>query len=234
MEHRIVCLVPSLTEWLCTLGLEKQLVGITQFCIHPSQIQSTTTIVGGTKNPNIEQIRALNPTIVVMNREENRPEDAAALESFTHIFLTEVDSVISAFSEMRRLAYFFKKDDHVVAELEALWSKAPNVGGGQRVLYLIWRKPYMAAGIDTYIHSVLITLGYNNALKDQTRYPSLTKQQIIDCNPNKIFLSSEPFPFKDKHIEELQKIVPSAEITLVDGEHYSWYGSRMNWLKEIV
>jgi ABC-type Fe3+-hydroxamate transport system substrate-binding protein len=234
MEHRIVCLVPSLTEWLCTLGLEKQLVGITKFCIHPSQIHSTITHVGGTKNPNIDQIRALNPTVVVMNREENRPEDAAALESYTQIFLTEINSIRTAFYEMRRLARFFEKEDHFVDNLEAWWSQAPNIGNGKSVLYLIWRKPFMAAGGDTYISSVLGQLGYKNVLKDQNRYPTLTEQQIIDCNPDLIFLSSEPFPFMEKHVVELQKMVPTARVQCVDGELYSWYGTRMKWIQNLL
>jgi ABC-type Fe3+-hydroxamate transport system substrate-binding protein len=234
VKHRIVSLVPSLTEWLVALGLEEELVGITPFCVHPSHLKGQKTKVGGTKNPNIERIRLLKPTVVVLNKEENREEDAALLSEFTTLLVTEISSVTQAWEEMKRIARFFEKSEVRANELQSLWEKIPKPGNGESVLYLIWKNPWMAAGSDTYISSVLKHLGYQNILKNENRYPQLTKEQLMELSPEYIFLSSEPYPFKKQHLEEVQHLFPNSKVVLVDGEKYSWYGERMSWVEELL
>ena len=234
MRHRIVSLVPSLTEWLVALGLEDELVGITTFCVHPPHLKSRITKVGGTKNPNIDRIRELQPTVVVLNKEENRPEDADALSEFTTLLVTEISSVTQAWEEMKRIARYFGKSEDRANELHSLWERIQKPGNNASVLYLIWRNPWMAAGSETYISSVLEHLGYQNVLKNEKRYPQLTQEQLMELSPNYVFLSSEPYPFKKQHLEEVQHLFPNSNVVLVDGEKYSWYGERMSWVEELL
>jgi ABC-type Fe3+-hydroxamate transport system substrate-binding protein len=234
VRHRIVSLVPSLTEWLVALGLEDELVGITTFCVHPPHLKSRITKVGGTKNPNIDRIRSLNPSVVILNKEENREEDAAALEKFTTVFLTEISSVEQAFSEMKRLALYFGKSEDRANELQSLWEQIPKPGNEESVLYLIWKNPWMGAGGDTYISSVLNRLGYTNVLQDWDRYPEISIDFMGKIFPKRVFLSSEPYPFTEKHVAEVEAIFPWSKVVLVDGEKYSWYGERMSWVEELL
>ncbi len=234
MKHRIVSLVPSLTEWLVALGLEEELVGITTFCVHPPSLLQEKTKVGGTKNPNIDRIRSLNPTVVIMNKEENREEDAKAISEFSEVFVTEISSVEEAFSEMRRLAQFFEKSEVRANELESLWNQLPKPGNGESVLYLIWKKPWMGAGGGTYISSVLNRLGYSNVLQDWDRYPEISIDFMEKIFPKRVFLSSEPYPFTEKHFAEVEAMFPRSKVELVDGEKFSWYGERMKWVEELL
>ncbi|MFN4298734.1 MAG: helical backbone metal receptor [Thermaurantimonas sp.] len=224
---RVVSLVPSLTELLYHLSVN--VVGITKFCIHPAEWYRTKPRVGGTKNPDIQRIKELSPDLIIANKEENRKEDVEQLSKLSRVLVTDITNIKDALTVIRLIgkecnaAHAANCLVHSIAEL---WKPLQGSADGIRVLYLIWRKPYMVAGTDTYIHSVLQYLGFTNVVQE-SRYPQLEAQAIRDLQPDVVFLSSEPYPFREKHLSELIEIAPSANVRLVDGEAFSWYGYRM-------
>ncbi len=228
---RIVSLVPSLTELLFDLGLENEVVGITKFCIHPNEWFGTKKRVGGTKDFKPDMIRELQPDLIIANKEENQQDGIEELAREFTVFLTEIvdmDTANQAILDIGCLTGREKEARRLVKEIEEEKEAfLPYISPDNDVLYLIWRKPYMSVGGDTFISSMLQEAGYENVLQDKTRYPSLESEEIRDLSPSWIFLSSEPFPFKEKHIKELEGICPDSRVVLVDGEMFSWYGSRL-------
>lgn len=226
--QRIVSTVPSQTELLCDLGLKHRLVGRTRFCIHPRKELKPITDIGGTKQLKLDVIHELKPDLVIANKEENEKSDILELEKHYPIYISDVNDVASALGMMGDIGTLTGSESlctKLRAEISLGFQDTPTFKGS--VAYLIWYQPYMAAGNNTYIHNLLEHLGLRNALVDTERYPELSSDKLLYLNPDHIFLSSEPFPFKEKHVLELQEIVPNAKITLVDGEMFSWYGSRM-------
>ena len=227
--QRIVSLVPSITETLYDLGLRDEVVGITRFCIHPNEWFQSKQRVGGTKDFRLEDIRALEPDLIIANKEEN---DKALLEELATdypVWVSEVSNLVQAFNLLTDLGELIGK----ISEAQKLrdqtmraWKSSPLTAPAQRAVYLIWKDPYMCAGSGTYIDSVLTHFGYQNAVK-ASRYPILSIDQIKALEAEVLFLSSEPFPFKQKHIDELKMHLETERIALVDGEAFSWYGSRM-------
>ncbi len=227
--NRIISLVPSLTELLIDLGLKDQLVGRTRFCIHPEKDVQEIEIVGGTKSPNLEKIIELEPDFILANKEENREEDIEVLRAYTKVYVTEIGSVEDALLEFSSLGQALGVKDeaqNIVSEISSILSKAPEVQE-LSVAYFIWKDPWMTVGKDTYIHNVLKHYNLTNVYGDRTRYPKTTLAKLASKNPDLILLSSEPFPFKEKHIQEIRGACPTAKIKLVNGEWFSWYGSRM-------
>ena len=227
---KIISLVPSLTELLFHLGLEDQVVGRTKFCIHPSDKVKSVTKIGGTKNVNIEKVIALNPDLILANKEENTKADIEALQESCKVHVTEIANfkqAIFAIDDIGLMTNTADKATSLIEEIERSFSIIKPAPQSPKVCYLIWQKPYMSIGNDTYIHDMLKNCGFESISKDKTRYPTLTIEKIKESRPDYIFLSSEPFPFKQKHIDDLQLELPSAKIILVDGEYFSWYGSRM-------
>jgi len=228
--QRIVSLCPSQTELLFDLGLENQIVGITQFCIHPKEKVNAVTKVGGTKNAKPNIIRSLQPDLILAEKEENLPELINDLEKYFPVYVTNVESYDDALRmivDVGQLTQTESLAQDFIRRIEKSFSVI-NPIKKHRVAYLIWRKPYMAVGKQTYIQSILEKCGFDNVfLHDKGRYPEITLADLVDNCPEIILLSSEPYPFQEKHIEEIQKAVPDAKILLVDGEMFSWYGSRM-------
>ncbi len=224
---RIVSLVPSQTELLVDLGLRDKLVGITKFCVHPAGLKKEVQLIGGTKNAKIDLIRSLNPDLVIGNKEENSQADIEALESLLPTWMSDIFNLGDALEMIRKVGEITgtgEKALEICETIERNFSQLDSLkSSGKTVLYLIWKDPYIAAGPNTFIDAMLSTLGFQNAMR-QKRYPEV-KLEIV--NPDFIFLSSEPFPFKEKHIEELQNQFPESTIVLVDGEYFSWYGSRL-------
>lgn len=225
---RIVSLVPSQTELLVDLGLRDSLVGVTKFCIHPKGLTKEVTLIGGTKNVKIQKVLDLKPDVVIGNKEENFEADIEELEKHVPVWMSDISDLEGALEMIRLIGEFtetelraqtiIKTIESNFKELEARISKTRKT-----CLYLIWRKPYMSAGKGTFIDDCLKRIGLVNVMEVE-RYPEVNG---LPSNPDHIFLSSEPYPFKDKHIEELQALYPSSKITLVDGEYFSWYGSRL-------
>ena len=227
--QRIVSLVPSQTEWLYDLGLEQEVVGITKFCVHPEHWFRNKTRIGGTKNPKLDKILELQPDLVIANKEENRPEDIAELEKHVPVWVSDVYDFDSAIDMMKETGRITGRELNAQSWVVRAQNAAKTIENKprKRAIYIIWRNPYMTVGTDTYISQMLPYFGYENALQNGLRYPEITPEEMMECKPDVILLSSEPFPFAEKHIEELGKELPEIEIKIVDGEKHSWYGSRL-------
>lgn len=232
---RIICLVPSITELLVDFGLEKSIIGITKFCVHPSHLKSSKEIIGGTKKINIEKVKQLNPDLIIANKEENTKEDILYLANHFPVWTSEVTDYQSAIVMMKGLAEILNCEticnqliDKIQQEFDLLNTTEFLKKGS--VLYLIWKNPYMSIGYDTYIHSMLKMAGFESVTEHLTRYPVLEEEYT----PDYIFLSSEPYPFKEKDIYELKVSYPLSKIILVDGELFSWYGSRMHMFPSYI
>ncbi|MGB3774806.1 MAG: helical backbone metal receptor [Leeuwenhoekiella sp.] len=229
--QRIVCLVPSLSELLVDLGLEKKLVGITKFCVHPESLRKEKTIVGGTKTVHFDRISALEPDIILCNKEENTREivDKCANIAATHVSnIKTLEDFHTLLEHYGKLFNITQKTDLLsfkIKQKAADFSNFEKFHSRLKVFYLIWKKPYMAVGKDTFINHLLELNGFKNlALDLKGRYPEIDIEQLKEADL--IMLSSEPFPFKEKHIEQLSTYT-KAKILLVDGEYFSWYGSRL-------
>jgi ABC-type Fe3+-hydroxamate transport system substrate-binding protein len=253
---RIVSLVPSITELLFDLDLEEEVVGITKFCVHPNQWFRSKQRIGGTKNVHIDILQSLSPTLVIASKEENIKDQVDAIASFSEVLLTDVKNLEDAIEMITIIgakANRFKAAEDIIEKIKANFSNlsllpyvtlsaaAESKGRNSNpatLCYLIWRNPYMTVGNDTFIHNMLQKCGYNNVFAEQTRYPAITLDDIKKANPDFIFLSSEPYPFKQIHIEELQHELPTSKIILVNGEYFSWYGSRLinapNYFKSML
>ncbi len=231
-EPRIVSLVPSVTELLCALGLREQLVGRTGFCIHPKESLREVPKVGGTKDVDIAAIRALNPTHVVVNIDENRLEDAVLLREFvpavivTHPLGPEDNVPLYAL-----LGGVFDREESAARLSGALLSKLEGLRGApsgppQRVLYLIWREPWMSVARETYISRMLSLFAWHTEpAMSADRYPSVRLEDYAG-RIDRVLLSSEPYPFRERHLAEIAQALPGVPVTLIDGEMTSWYGSR--------
>ncbi len=229
---RVLSLVPSQTEYLFDIGIN--VIGRTKFCIHPKEKVKKIPVIGGTKNFHFDRIRELDPDLIIGNKEENYKEGITQLRSSYPVWMSDIETMNDAYSMMGLLGKVCDREDEaakvIVACRTALAGMYRTARG--RVLYLIWQKPWMAAGHNTFIDHMLEFLGYENVLKD-ARYPELTDEAITELDPELILLSSEPFPFKEKHIKSVQALCPDAKCKLVDGELYSWYGSRLQYWSSV-
>lgn len=228
---RIVSLCPSQTQTLIDLGVGERLVGRTRFCIHPEEVVSSIEEIGGTKQLNFDKLKQLQPDLIIAEKEENTPAMIEELERDYPVFVTDVTDLNSAFTMMEDLGVLTgtrTKAEEYLEEIKSAFNALTKPAEPKTVIYLIWRKPYMAAGQNTYIGSILDQLGFENlALNLEGRYPETPAESLKELNPDVLMLSSEPFPFGPKHQEELQEILPQADVVLVDGEMFSWYGTRM-------
>lgn len=231
VPQRIVCLVPSLTELLVDLGLEDSIVGITKFCVHPSRLKKEKTIVGGTKQVHVDRIKRLNPDFILCNKEENTREIVEEASRIAPVLVSDINSVTTNNEMIVLLGKVFNKEAaaHTLVEsikreatlFEAFMQNKPSVA----VIYLIWKNPYMASGTGTFIDNMLQKNKFKNILK-QERYPEVPGDELKKADL--VLLSSEPFPFKEKDIIEIKKeLPPQVKVLLVDGEYFSWYGSRL-------
>jgi ABC-type Fe3+-hydroxamate transport system substrate-binding protein len=237
--QRIVSVVPSQTELLYDLGLDIEVVGITKFCIHPVHWFRTKKRVGGTKKLNLELIDELKPNLILANYEENTKEDIEQLQLKYDVYISDIKKYNDALQMIIDVGNLVGKLNEAKTIIEIIEQEAKQYKtnfSAKKALYLIWQNPYMLAGNDTFIHSMMSKIGLENVIQ-QARYPTLTVNEMIDLNPEIIVLSSEPFPFKQKHVLEMRAIFPNAKVVCVDGEMFSWYGSRMkysfNYFKQI-
>lgn len=227
--NSIVSLVPSLTELLFDLGLEDRISGRTRFCIHPENSVDSVPIVGGTKNPNLDKIFKIKPDLVIANKEENRKEDVAKLSQAFDVMVTDIHSIgdaIFAIYDIGSRCGADEEADTMIKNIRAKLDAAPDEPT-QSVAYFIWRNPWMTVGQDTYIHSVLSHWKLENVYGDLKRYPKTSLNELEQKAPELILLSSEPYPFKESHREMVQEAFPGSRVLMVDGEWFSWYGSRM-------
>jgi len=239
--ERIISVVPSQTELLYDLGLDKEVVGITRFCVHPESWFRNKERVGGTKKLNIEKIRSLQPDLIIANKEENTQEEIELLANEFPVWLSNINNLPGALNMIQALGQVTGmegKANKLVEEIVQGFNDLHKANKPKRVAYFIWRDPWMSIGNDTFIHSMIQTMGWQNVLAGETRYPELTLEELKKYQPELVLLSSEPFPFKEQHIAEVKAVLPDAEVLLVDGEMFSWYGSRLKkavaYLQELV
>lgn len=237
VPKRIISLVPSQTELLYDLGLRDEVVGITKFCVHPEEWFRSKKRVGGTKKYDVERIAALDPDLIIGNKEENEQKQIEALMHQYPVWMSDIYTLENAFEMIMGIGELVGKHQ-AASELKTRIEKAfsgldefvlNTSFKNKKVAYFIWRQPFMVAGNHTFIHHLLTRCGFENVFSDErfTRYPQISPEQLKTADPDVIFLSSEPYPFKEKHIEEFQKMCEHAKIVTVDGELFSWYGSRL-------
>ncbi|WP_035757905.1 ABC transporter substrate-binding protein [Hugenholtzia roseola] len=235
--QKIISLVPSQTELLFDLGLEERVAALTKYCIHPKEKVRKKPKIGGTKDFNIDKILSFKPDLVIANKEENTKEGIAALQKQVPIWTSDIfklEEALKMIIEIGKITNTVEKSEILKKEIqtnfENLARKIPKEKPKLRVLYLIWKEPYMAAGSQNFIDDMIKRAGFENALT-APRYPILELSDIEALRPDLLFLSTEPYPFKAVHFEALHKILPytnlATDFHLVDGELFSWYGSRL-------
>jgi len=232
IPQRVISLVPSQTELLIDLGLEDKLVGRTKFCIHPEQAISRIAVVGGTKRQHVEKIKSLNPDLIIANKEENTREEMEQLAEIVPIYLTDITSVEDTISLIDALGLIFHLKEQSAFLQSTLIDAYNDVKGifrkeNIRAAYLIWENPIMVAANNTYINSMLRWVGIDNAFEHLSRYPELSIDEVIKAHPTHVFLSSEPFPFREKHMNYYTNHLKHSNVILIDGEQFSWYGTRI-------
>ena len=230
--QRIISFVPSQTELLYDLGLGERVIGITKFCVHPAKWFQNKTRIGGTKNLDIEKISKLQPDLIIANKEENVKEQIETLASNFPVWVTDVNNLYEAIEMIHTIGSLVGKQDaaamlqsKIKTAFQELTIQLPSKK--IRVCYLIWKEPYLTVGGDTFINTMLEAAGFENVFADRNRYPEVTLENLHQSNCDLLLLSSEPYPFAEKHIEYLQPLLPQIKIILVDGELFSWYGSRL-------
>ena len=230
--QRIISLVPSQTELLFDLGVGPRVVGVTKFCIHPKAARKSAAVIGGTKQFDFDKIAGLTPELIIGNKEENFQSGIDRLAADFPVWMSDIITLADAQRMIHDVGALVNAEaqahalnTEITASFATLPASAPR--NAPRVLYLIWRTPWMGAGAGTFIHEMLRAAGLHNVLADHPRYPELTPADITAFQPDVILLSSEPYPFRQKHLLELAALCPQARIELVDGEPFSWYGSRL-------
>ncbi|WEK35291.1 MAG: helical backbone metal receptor [Candidatus Pseudobacter hemicellulosilyticus] len=232
---RIISLVPSQTELLYHLGLDHRVAGITKFCIHPTEWFRSKPRVGGTKTLHLDRIAALQPDCILANKEENVQEQVETLARQYPVWTSDIHTLEDALSMIRsigRLTGALPEADALAADIEegfARWQIQCSALYQQPIptAYLIWKDPWMTVGQDTFIHDLLQRCGLYNVFGHLPRYPAISIEQLQAAQPALLLLSSEPYPFKEKHLAALQTLLPHTSIRLADGEAFSWYGSRL-------
>lgn len=239
---RIVSLVPSQTELLAYFELDEKVVGITKFCIHPQEWFETKTRIGGTKSIDIQKVKALSPDLIIGNKEENTFEDIVALREVAPVWMSDINTIDDAIEMIKSLGEICGEKDKSTILIEQIQGNFNDLTKFVKkqfqtplsALYFIWKNPDYVAGKNTYIDSMLSSCGFVNATSID-RYPEIID---LDLDPDVIFLSTEPFPFKDSDIADYEKRYPKAKVLIVDGEMFSWYGSRLEqsptYFKKII
>ncbi|MCW3122029.1 MAG: cobalamin-binding protein [Flavipsychrobacter sp.] len=227
---RIVSLVPSQTELLYDLGLNEEVVGITKFCVHPDEWFRNKKRVGGTKTVHLDIIYELQPDLIIANKEENTREQVEELSTLYPIWVSDIKTIDDGLQMIRAVGELTANSAEAILLADNIangFAQLNKASKPIRVAYFIWRKPWMCAGGDTFISNMITTAGWENVLADLQRYPEIRLEELANKQVDLVLLSSEPYPFKDAHIAEIQAVLPAAKILLVDGELFSWYGSRM-------
>jgi ABC-type Fe3+-hydroxamate transport system substrate-binding protein len=233
---RIVSLCPSLTELVFDLGRGEELVGVTRWCVHPAEGVARVEKVGGTKDPDVARIVALRPDLVLLNEEENRLEDARALAAAgVRCHATMPRDTGETAAMVRSIAAALDRaaaGERIAADIESRSARVRRAAAGKprvRFAYLVWRRPWMSVNADTFAHDLLAQAGGINVFASRAeRYPEIEPAELAAGRPDLVLLSSEPFPFRPRHIEELaqQTDLPPAVFRIADGEYLSWHGSR--------
>ncbi|MEO8822198.1 MAG: helical backbone metal receptor [Ginsengibacter sp.] len=230
---RIVSLVPSQTELLFDLGLEMEVVGITKFCIHPYKWFREKQRIGGTKNINFQKLHELSPDLIIANKEENVKEQVELLAEKYDVYISDVNNLeeaVSMINDIGNLTGRSEKASRLSLYILEEFEKLVNIVSVKReitAIYFIWKDPWMVAASHTFINEMMKYAGLKNVFDHLERYPEISMAEVNQENPELILLSIEPYPFKEKHKTEIKRIFPGTKIEIVDGEMFSWYGSRL-------
>jgi ABC-type Fe3+-hydroxamate transport system substrate-binding protein len=233
IPKRIVSLVPSQTELIYDLGLESSIVGITKFCVHPHHLISNVSVVGGTKQVHFDKIKILNPDIILCNKEENTQEMIEELEKIAPVHLSDIYSIEDCLELINMYGSLFSVEDKaekIITKIKKEQQEFHFHIKNQpqlKTAYFIWKNPWMVAAKNTFINALLSESKFENYFKELERYPEIDLEKELDKDVEVIMLSTEPFPFKEEHVKELKLKFPQAKVLLVDGEMFSWYGSRL-------
>ena len=229
--QRIISLVPSQTELLHHLGLGERVVGITRFCVHPASWFRSKPRVGGTKKVDLDKVRALMPDLIIGNKEENERTDIEALEKEFPVWMSDARSLDQALQMCLLIGGITgtqARAEELARAISDAFSALKPIAPARTAAYFIWRGPLMVAGGDTFISDLMRRCGLVNVFAHaEARYAEIAPGQLAAADPDVILLSSEPFPFAEKHVAEFNMICPGTPVRLVDGEMFSWYGSRM-------
>lgn len=230
---RIVSLVPSQTELLFSLGLNEEVAGITKFCVHPAEWFKNKAKVGGTKNVHTDAIHQLSPDLIIANKEENIKEQIELLANDYDVLVTDVNTLAEALQMIQHIGSLTGRSAQAQVmtekiykgfkELLCITANTPKL----KAAYFIWKNPYMVAGGSTFINDMLGYCGIENIFYTRARYPQISLEEIHKTECQLILLSSEPYPFKEKHKTDFEKEFPHLKIFLADGEMFGWYGSRL-------
>jgi ABC-type Fe3+-hydroxamate transport system substrate-binding protein len=227
---RIVSLVPSQTELLADLGLDSEVVGITKFCVHPQTWWRQKKRIGGTKTVDIPAVFALQPNLILANKEENVREQVLEMAAKVPTYVSEVGNLPTALHMIEEIGLLTQRQEtasQLVSEIKEGFGRLMPMKPVLSAAYLIWKDPWMTIGGDTFINHMMDQLGLSNIFADRLRYPSIDLQTLAEKSPEVLLLSSEPYPFAQKHVDQLQPLLPHTRIVLVDGEMFSWHGSRL-------
>lgn len=229
---RIVSLVPSQSELLFYLGLSDQIVGLTKFCVHPLSEVKSKTIVGGTKKFRFDVIDQLKPDLIIGNKEENYKEGIDSLKSKYPVWMSDIVTLDDSFDMIQKIGKITGKQesaDRLVQSIQKEFNSIEKLSDQrEKVVYIIWENPLMIVGNETFISSMIERIGFKNmGVHLSGRYPEISINDLKELGPDLIFLSSEPFPFKQEHKIRFEELFPSSKVELVDGEMFSWYGNRL-------
>jgi ABC-type Fe3+-hydroxamate transport system substrate-binding protein len=235
--QKIISLVPSQTELLHYFGLDKEVIAITKFCVHPDEWFKNKIRVGGTKSINIDLIKKLQPDLIIANKEENEKEQIEELATEFNVWITDVNTLKDALAMIKdvgELTHKEKESETLITRIKDEFYQLQTSNQKLQTCYLIWQKPFITVGGDTFINDMMKYCSLQNIFETRNRYPEITLDDLHIANPpagrqgcQLVLLSSEPYPFKQKQIDELQQQLPGKKIVLVDGEMFSWYGSRL-------
>ncbi|MGL6267135.1 MAG: ABC transporter substrate-binding protein [Chitinophagaceae bacterium] len=198
--------------------------------MHPNNWYRSKKRIGGTKDLHIEEIKSLHPDLVIANKEENTAEQVEAIRKFCPVWTSDISNLEEALAMIREIGRITNKAEagyQLADKISASFKVIPVMRDPPRAAYLIWKDPYMTVGGDTFIHHMMQYCSLGNVFEKEKRYPVINLEDLIEKSPQIILLSSEPYPFKEKHIYKLSLHLPEAKILLIDGEMFSWYGSRL-------
>ena len=230
--QRIVSTVPSQTELLADLGLEREVVGITKFCTSPDQWFRSKQRIGGTKTLKLEAIASLEPDLILANKEENDQAQMEWLMARFPVWISDVRTLGDATAMIEAAGQITRRETEagrIVNRIKDRFHQLALPTAPIRTAYLIWSNPFMSINADTFIHSMLQASGCINvfAHRNDSRYPVVSEQELIEAQPELVLLSSEPFPFNEAHCDAMRLLLPDAQVMLADGAMFSWYGSRL-------
>jgi ABC-type Fe3+-hydroxamate transport system substrate-binding protein len=229
--QKIVSLVPSQTELLFDLNLKPFISAITKFCIHPKELVVNKEIVGGTKTIHLDKLASIKPDLIIANKEENTRSEIEEIAKEFPVWISDIKNLEDALIMIKSVGALTNTEVHANEIADAITARFDGLRPMHKLLkavYLIWRKPYMSVNRHTFIHDMLQRSGFTNLCAEvNERYPEISESALVALNPDVVLLSSEPYPFAEKHIKELSQILPNCRIELVDGELFSWYGTRL-------